>query len=30
MQKLNIDDLMDYKFLSGIVISPAGTEAAFL
>ena len=28
--KLKISDLLDYKFLSGIVASPSGKKAAFL
>ena len=30
MEKLKISDLLDYKFLSGIVASPSGKKAAFL
>ncbi|MEY8394099.1 S9 family peptidase [Lachnospiraceae bacterium 45-P1] len=30
MEKLKIDDLMNYKFLSGITASPAGKKAAFV
>lgn len=30
MQKLQAEDLMDYKFLSGITASPSGKKAAFL
>ena len=29
MEKLKISDLLDYKFLSGIVASPSGKKAAF-
>lgn len=30
MEKLKIDDLMNYKFLSGITASPSGKKAAFV
>ena len=30
MEKLKIDDLINYKFLSGITASPAGKNAAFV
>ncbi len=30
MQKLKIDDLMNYKFLSGVTVSPSGKKAVFL
>ena len=30
MQKLKVDDLMNYKFLSGIAVSPSGRKAAFI
>lgn len=30
MEKLKIDDLMNYKFLSGITASPSGKKAAFI
>lgn len=30
MQKLKVDELMNYKFLSGITVSPSGKKAAFL
>lgn len=30
MQKLKVDELMNYKFLSGIKVSPSGKKAAFL
>lgn len=30
MQKLKVDELMNYKFLSGITASPSGKKAAFL
>lgn len=30
MEKLKVDDLMNYKFLSGITVSPSGKRAAFI
>ena len=30
MQNLKIDDLMNYKFLSGIAVSPSGKKAVFI
>ena len=30
MQKLKVDDFMNYKFLSGITVSPSGKKAVFL